>query len=70
MRKKRPSEEYVMQINEWLGCDAGPLYDPMREASLSEQQRRERKLAAAKGWLGQRYLLHPANRVQRKQEPN
>lgn len=53
---------------DWLGCDAGPLYEPFRAQAETPQQRHERKRQAALDWLGPRWLLHPANRVQRIQE--
>lgn len=55
---------------DWLGCDAGPLYQPFRAAFETPHQRHERKRQAALDWLGTRWLLHPANRVQRIQEPH
>jgi len=48
---------------DWLGCDAGPLYEPFRAQAETPQQRHERKRQAALDWLGTRWLLHPANRV-------
>lgn len=50
---------------DWLGCDAGPLYEPFRAQAETPQQRFDRKRQAALAYLGTRWLLHPANKARR-----
>ncbi|MFO0467623.1 MAG: hypothetical protein ACK5ZS_01550 [bacterium] len=50
---------------QWLGLDAGPLFEQFRDAQMTDQQRLERKRQAAIDWLGERWILHPLHRVQR-----
>jgi hypothetical protein len=48
-------------IRDWYGADGAPLYVPLREQTL--EQRNAEKLRRAKDWLGEKWLLHPANKI-------
>ena len=57
-------------ITRWVreGTDAPVISPPEIETDEDLARRNAERLAAAKATLGQRYLLHPSNRVRREAE--
>ena len=58
---------YSASESQWLGADAQPMYQPMRQpVDISLADRLEIKRQQALRWLGNRWVLSKANQVSRK----
>lgn len=57
----------LVSMFDGFGSDAVVAFDKVNMDELRE--RNESRLKAAKEKLGVRYLLHPANKVQKRKEP-